>query len=254
MNPLFHLKNSDSCEISVFLELSKNKAMNLIHSAHSSMMTLWQNPKAQSNDPSASLTQPWAWRTPQSVTTLPPSISADNASMCVPTSLTLEALARQHLQFVWRCLRRFGLSEADAEDGVQEVFIVVQRKLSLIHAGKELSFLISVARRVASSKVRSITRRREELPSSERPAIAKGHSPEELHSLREARNQLDQILETMSDDVRVVFMLYEVERMTTNEIAESLEIPSGTVSTRLRRGRQIFSTAVNRLKAQRRTI
>jgi len=54
----------------------------------------------------------------------------------------------------------------------------------------------------------------------------------------------------MDLDLRTVFVLYELEEMTMAEIATTLELPPGTVASRLRRGREAFQTAVARLQRQ----
>ncbi|MCH2109956.1 MAG: sigma-70 family RNA polymerase sigma factor [Polyangiaceae bacterium] len=166
--------------------------------------------------------------------------------------MTIETLVKEYLNLAWRSLRRFGLSEADADDAAQEVFIILAQKIESIDAGKESAYLISVCRRVASAKRRSLQRRREEYTSSSKLPIAGGHSPEELNSLREAREQLDMILDEMPENVRAVFVLYELEKKTTKEIAELLKIPPGTVSTRLRKGRDVFTTATAQLRKKER--
>ena len=67
-----------------------------------------------------------------------------------------------HFDFVWRSLRRLGLSADDADDGAQEVFVVASRKLSLIAPQSEKRFLFATALRVASTRRRGLKRRREE--------------------------------------------------------------------------------------------
>lgn len=168
-------------------------------------------------------------------------------SLSEPSRLTIESIVRSHFQLVWRTLRRFGLNEADADDGAQEVFLVVHKKLSAIEAGKERSFLISTARRVASVRRRSLVRRREQSEDEGPEGVSTLTSPEEVRSLREARVYLDLILESMPEEVREVFVLFELERLTGPEIASLLALPEGTVSTRLRRGREIFQKSAARL-------
>ena len=65
---------------------------------------------------------------------------------------------------------------------------------------------------------------------------------EQARRLREqrARELLDEILEQMGGDLRAVFILHEFEQMSMAEIAVSLEIPPGTVASRLRRARAEF--------------
>ena len=62
---------------------------------------------------------------------------------------------------------------------------------------------------------------------------------------------LDRILEQMDLDLRAVFVLFELEELTTSEIAALLEIPTGTVASRLRRARETFEEQVTRFRARR---
>ena len=64
------------------------------------------------------------------------------------------------------------------------------------------------------------------------------------------RELLDRILDTLTQDLRTAFVLFELEDLSVPEIAEVLEIPTGTVASRLRRAREQFGAALTR--AQRR--
>ena len=70
-------------------------------------------------------------------------------------------LVHEHLDFVWRLLRRLGLSPSDADDATQQVFLVAARKLDDLPAGKERMFLYGTARRVAANARRARRRRNE---------------------------------------------------------------------------------------------
>jgi RNA polymerase sigma-70 factor (ECF subfamily) len=50
-------------------------------------------------------------------------------------------------------------------------------------------------------------------------------------------------------ELRTVFVLFELEEMTASEIAQTLDIPPGTVASRLRRAREIFHEQSRRLRA-----
>ena len=69
-------------------------------------------------------------------------------------------------------------------------------------------------------------------------------------SLIRATPDLDDILAAMSDELRAVFVLHDIERLTMAEIAEVLDLKPGTVASRLRRARKDFDQRVARLEAQ----
>ena len=58
-----------------------------------------------------------------------------------------------------------------------------------------------------------------------------------------ARAMLDEIIAGMGEELSAVFVLHEIEEVTMAEIASMLEIPAGTVASRLRRAREAFSAA-----------
>jgi RNA polymerase sigma-70 factor (ECF subfamily) len=161
-----------------------------------------------------------------------------------------QALVREHFAFVWRSLLRLGVPRADAEDALQQVFLVASRKVDDVEAGRERSFLFGVAHRIASRAHRTRQRRREVLgaDAAEPPDPAPG--ADELVDRTRARATLDAILAAMPLEVRAVFVLYEMERATMAEIAALLDVPAGTVASRLRRGREHFQAAVRRLDAR----
>jgi RNA polymerase sigma-70 factor (ECF subfamily) len=73
--------------------------------------------------------------------------------------------------------------------------------------------------------------------------------PEELYDTKQRRLALDQALATLSLDQRTVFVLFELEGFSLPEIAESLGIPLGTATSRLRRARAHLETWVERRRA-----
>jgi RNA polymerase sigma-70 factor (ECF subfamily) len=162
----------------------------------------------------------------------------------------LKRLVSEHFRFVWRSLRRVGLTAADADDAAQEVFLIAARRVDDIALEAERSFLFTTALRVASTRRRSLRRRREDARASFDDETTTDLDPEQISSLRQARVLLDGILEQMDADARVVFVLFEMERLSGPAIAELLQIPVGTVSTRLRRAREIFRSAAARVAEQ----
>jgi RNA polymerase sigma-70 factor (ECF subfamily) len=163
-------------------------------------------------------------------------------------------LVRDHYDFIWRLLRRMGLSAADADDAAQQVFVTtLYPQPKPIRPGSERSFLYGVALNV----LREFRRKRavglrhsaEPLEQHERSGAPVHErlvtqSPEQAVQRRQAWNQLQQILSTMTEDVRAAFVLYELEGLTVPEIAQIGEVPLGTVASRLRRAREQFSAAM----------
>jgi RNA polymerase sigma-70 factor, ECF subfamily len=177
----------------------------------------------------------------------PPEASAEPAA-----AERLGELVRVEFAYVWRLCRRLGLSESDADDAAQHVFIVASRRLGDIRAGSERAFLYGVAVNAAAKIRKTRARRREESDESLETHENPSPSAEELLDQRGARALLDRMLDAMPDELRAVFVLYEIEQQTTLQIAEVLEIPPGTAASRLRRAREDFADRLARLEARRR--
>ena len=165
--------------------------------------------------------------------------------------LRVAAMVANHHSQVWRSLRRLGLSESDADDASQQVFLVAHRRLADIAPETEQSFLLQTALRVAADFRRSIRRRREDNHEDLPVVIDTAASPEELADRQRARAVLDRALEAMPMDLRQVFVLFDLEELTTAEVSTVLHVPKGTVASRLRRAREVFRETVSRLTTPR---
>ena len=162
------------------------------------------------------------------------------------------ALVSQNLDFVWRTVRRLGVPASEADDASQQIFVIAHQKLAEIRMGSERAFLIAVATRVASRMRRTIQRR--EMAQQQLADTPDLHSPFPAQGVSrvEARDLLDRVLDTMPPEIRLVFVLFELEDLSVDNIAETLELPRGTVATRLRRARMLFAEASERIQEQRR--
>ena len=154
----------------------------------------------------------------------------------------LRQVVSEHFEVLWRFLRRLGIADADLDDAVQEVVLVLARKLHQVQIGCERSFVLSTAVRVASGLRRALRNRREVddagLAELESPEL----NPEALAEKRRLRVVLQRILNQLPLELRAVFVLYELEELTMAEIAATLDLPPGTVASRLRRAREQFET------------
>jgi RNA polymerase sigma-70 factor, ECF subfamily len=156
----------------------------------------------------------------------------------------LRAIVEAHHDFVWRSLRRLGVATADVDDGAQRVFLTASRKLAAIRLGSERAFLFQTSLRVAADSRRTRRRRREVADAGdgaeEGPLRDTAIGGEELLDLRRAREDLDRMLDAMPLELRAVFVLFELDELTMVEIADLLDLPPGTVASRLRRARAEF--------------
>lgn len=163
--------------------------------------------------------------------------------------MNFERIYQEHFRQVWRFLARLGVPERDLPDAVQDVFVVVHRKLQEFEGRSRLeTWLYGICLRVASDRRRRASERWESLehPDEEpRDALAEGGDGQlGLRALAE------RILQSLPLEQRAVFVCFELEGLSSQEVAERLEIPLGTVHSRLRLARAGFRKELARLRAR----
>jgi RNA polymerase sigma-70 factor, ECF subfamily len=161
----------------------------------------------------------------------------------------LRRMVDGHYGAVWRTVRFLGIPDATAEDVAQQVFCIAARRLAEVTPGAERAFLLATAWRVASESRRAARRRPPTSDSDVNEIEAPLPSPEDLVDQKRARAALQSVLSAMPADLRMVFVLYEIEELTLPEIAAAVGAPLGTVTSRLRRARDEFQRAVKRRNA-----
>ncbi|MEO7109783.1 MAG: sigma-70 family RNA polymerase sigma factor [Polyangiaceae bacterium] len=160
----------------------------------------------------------------------------------------LRALVIEHYDFVWRSLRRLGIADAAAEDATQKVLMVLSQRLSQIRPGTEKGFLYSTALHVAQHERRSFARKKEDAnDDAVSAAVSRAPDPAEQLDAAQRRALLDEALDSLPIDFRAVFVLFEMEELTMIQISELLELPPGTIASRLRRARELFRESSKRL-------
>jgi RNA polymerase sigma-70 factor (ECF subfamily) len=161
----------------------------------------------------------------------------------------LVGLLRLHFGTVRRFVRRFGVPDASSDDATQEVFIVAARRLGEIEMGGERQYLYGIALRVAANARRAVLTHRDQPSSSALARLASdAPGPDAALEAKQLRALLDQVLDTMTEDLRAAFVLFELEGFSVPEIAELTGVPLGTAASRLRRARDAFHTEAASLK------
>jgi RNA polymerase sigma-70 factor (ECF subfamily) len=160
----------------------------------------------------------------------------------------VRALVDEHVRFVARTLLNAGVPQSDVDDEVQRTFMVVSSRLADVKQGAERSFLFQVAINMAAHARRKLARRREILSDHLPERIEAMATPERLTERKQTRRLLDGVVGSMSESVREVFMLYELEGMDRREISTRLGLPRGTVASRLRRARAQFRQNVTAIE------
>jgi len=165
---------------------------------------------------------------------------------------SFQEVYRNHFRFVWRTLGRLGVREADLSDVTQNVFLVVHRQLAGFEGRSELTtWLFSICRLVTKDYLRSAPIRREITVDVRELGKRATSADATLHRLdtQDLRRILTGILDKMPEKLRVVFVLYELDEMSGDDIAQMLDVPVGTVRSRLRLARAAFQREVKVLES-----
>ncbi len=155
---------------------------------------------------------------------------------------TFDEVYSAHVAYVWRVIRTFGVAEAQLEDAVQDVFIVVHRRLREWEGRAAITtWLFAIARRVASSH------RRRKVGDRTEPMTDDPEGPADTFaamSRAQASATVMSILDHMDEDKRIVFALVELEQLSVPEVARMLDLNLNTTYSRLRLARAAFELAV----------
>jgi len=162
---------------------------------------------------------------------------------------TFEEAYEAHFDFVWRSARRLGVPEASTDDVVQDVFVTVYRRFDEFEGRSLLrTWIFGILRHTVRDLQRSQRRKPTEALSQE--PLAHDDGPDEAAAQRQGTRLLHEVLQTLDQDQREIFVLAELEQMSAPEIGIALEMNVNTVYSRLRAARQGFEAALKRLRSK----
>jgi RNA polymerase sigma-70 factor, ECF subfamily len=162
---------------------------------------------------------------------------------------TFDQTYQEHFEFVWRSLRALGVDDSALEDAVQDVFLIVHRKLDGFEARSAMpTWLYGIVKHVAYNHRRR--RGRKDRPLAPLPTVlpAEGPEPEQQVADREAWRFVRAFLERLDASQREVFVLCELEQLPAPEVAELVGAKVNTVYSRLRAARDSFRKALSEHK------
>jgi RNA polymerase sigma-70 factor (ECF subfamily) len=167
-----------------------------------------------------------------------------------------EDLVRAHTRKVYALCYRFTGSGAEAQDLTQEVFLRVFRQLRTFRSaeGSFTTWLTRVTRNLLIDHYRRSRQERvtdsieEQLPVIEESGTAAAARPDQALAGREASEILQATLQKLSPDLREAVILRDLQEMEYREIAAVLQIPEGTVKSRINRGRAELARLLRKQK------
>jgi RNA polymerase sigma-70 factor (ECF subfamily) len=164
--------------------------------------------------------------------------------------LQFSVIYQTYFDFVWRCTRRLGVGPQSIDDVVQEIFIVIHARLSTLNSPTALrSWIYGIIRRTVLAHSRMDRARAESpLDATDEPSLMP--TPLDVAEHTDQVKLLWRLLAELDGPKREAFVLAELEEMTMPDIAQALEIPLGTVYSRVRAARQSFDAALARHTAR----
>jgi RNA polymerase sigma-70 factor, ECF subfamily len=165
---------------------------------------------------------------------------------------------RRHNQLLYRTARAILRDDTDAEDALQDAYLKAYAKIGTFSGDSRLStWLVRIVVNEALGRLRQRKRDQTVVPfsqSRERPSESEEdmepgrpeETPENMTLRAEMRKLLERSIDELPVAFRTVFILREVEEMTVEETAVALEIPSGTVRTRLFRAKSLLRQSLAR--------
>ncbi|MDR5683165.1 MAG: sigma-70 family RNA polymerase sigma factor [Armatimonadota bacterium] len=160
-----------------------------------------------------------------------------------------EDIVRRYSRHVYNVAYRMAGNDADAKDLTQEAFVRVYRALRKIEPGTPLeSWLYRIVTNLFIDMLRKRPRARVEsldMPVTtprggevERTVPDPSGNPEELVVTPMLDGEIQRALESLTEDLRMVVILSDIEGLAYEEIAQAMRVPVGTVKSRLHRARK----------------
>jgi RNA polymerase sigma-70 factor, ECF subfamily len=176
----------------------------------------------------------------QTATTLPAGLRSESVA---ERNRAWRQLYDEQFDGVYRFVCRCGVSDADAEDVTQRVFVIVHRRVDDLVAIENVGgWVRGVALRVVAEhhRWRRVRRLKAWFVNEAATPEAPDAGPENATESEEARERVAEVLSRMSAKLRDVLVLVDLEGLGLNEAAETLGVPVNTVRSRRRLAQEDF--------------
>jgi RNA polymerase sigma-70 factor (ECF subfamily) len=168
-----------------------------------------------------------------------------------------ERLTMQHLDPLYSAALRLAKNDRDAEDLVQDTFLRAYRFFDKFERGTNIkAWLFKILTNTFINRYRRSVKERNIVEGSERDAVHErfisreaseyASNPEQFFFDRLLSDDVLRAVDALPIDFRLVVILADLQEFSYKEIAEILDIPVGTVMSRLFRGRRLLQKALAR--------
>jgi RNA polymerase sigma-70 factor (ECF subfamily) len=164
-----------------------------------------------------------------------------------------DSIVQQHWRKVFNVAYKFVGKHEEAEDLAQDIFLKIFRSLDTFDRRANFqTWLISVSRNLCIDHYRSIRKEREtidrNIDASELSPISRDAGPIAVLEQRDRAAVLRQALARLPDTLRTAVIMRDIQELSYQEIADTLDLPEGTVKSRINRGRTELARHVRKLQ------
>jgi RNA polymerase sigma-70 factor (ECF subfamily) len=166
-----------------------------------------------------------------------------------------DTIVRQHWRKVFNVAYKFVGRHHEAEDLAQDIFLKIFRALHTFDRRANFqTWIISISRNLCIDYYRSVRKEREtvdrDLHSPDLSTATQDVGPQVLLERTDRREMLKQALEKLQPTLRTAVLLRDIQELSYQEIAERLNLPEGTVKSRINRGRTELARQIRRIEEQ----
>ena len=169
--------------------------------------------------------------------------------------LAWEAIVRQYRRKVFNVAYKFVGRHDEAEDLTQDIFLKIFKSLNTFDSRANFqTWLISVSRNLCIDHYRSVRKEREtinrDVDASELMPVAKGQSQIAMLEQRDRVELLREAMSALPATLRTAVLMRDIQELSYHEIAETLQLPEGTVKSRINRGRNELARQIRILRGE----
>jgi RNA polymerase sigma factor (sigma-70 family) len=164
-----------------------------------------------------------------------------------------DTIVRQHWRKVFNVAYKFVGKHDEAEDLTQDIFLKIFKALNTFDRRANFqTWIISISRNLCIDHYRSVRKERQtiarEVDTTDLQPASRERTPYAVAEHHDLRAQLKQALETLPSTLRTAVVLRDLQELSYQEIADQLQLPEGTVKSRINRGRLELARQLKRMQ------
>jgi RNA polymerase sigma-70 factor (ECF subfamily) len=164
-----------------------------------------------------------------------------------------EAIVRQNWRKVFNVAYKFVGKHEEAEDLTQDIFLKIFKALATFDRRANFqTWIVSISRNLCIDHYRSVRKERmtiaREVDTNDLQPASTDRTPYAAAEHQDLRAMLRQALQTLPETLRTAVVLRDLQELSYQEIADRLQLPEGTVKSRINRGRLELARQLRRLQ------